>query len=204
MAGRIAFWVAGGLFVVVGVTLYIRETAKPVGASAVPIYPRHRTTARDIYEDAFSSGEEVLYLSIMSQSTLKEMEPKLRRAQATRTTLRVLTLDPDLSAETIETVRRHLDENADNPSETVNQIKRAWEHWTDIKNRYSNVEVRKYRSAPTLQLIMVGDKYAIVELLPYDTHPRERPGLVITRKENPELFQLFREKYLRLWKDAVQ
>lgn len=140
----------------------------------------------------------------MSQSTLKEMEPKLQHAQATRTTLRVLTFGPDSSAETIESIRRHLNENADKPGETVNQIRRAWDHWTAIKNTYTNVEVRKYKSIPTLQAIIVGDKYAIVELLPYDTHPHERPGLIIFRKDNPELFSLFQEKYLRLWRDAVQ
>ena len=203
--GRIAFWTLGSIVTILGVVLFIRETAKPKIESAVSMYPRHRDreTTNNLYENAFSSGDEVLYLSIMSQSTLKEIEPKLQQAQIHRTKLRVLTLDPDLSKETIESIRSHLNENSENPSETTRQIRRAWEQWTDIAKRYPNVEIRKYKSIPTLQIILVGDKYATIELLPYNTHPRERPGLVITRKANPELFQLIQEKYLRLWNDSV-
>lgn len=194
----------GVILLIVGVILLIRDIKKIPG-SKVSMYLRHRITANRFYEDAFSSGKEVWYLSIMSQATVKEIEPKLQKAKAHNTRLRVLTFDPDASPETIEAIRSHLQENNSDPSKTAIQIKDAWNQWTYYANKYPNVvEVRKYKSIPTLQIIVVGDEYAKVELLPYNTPPNDRPGLVITSNTNPELFQILKNKCMNLWDASVQ
>lgn len=204
MTGRFTLWILGTIVTILGLILYVREILKP--RAAFVVYDRHRVspTARKYYEGAFTSGKEVLYLTIMSQHTLKEIERRVQKMLAYETVIKVLTLDPDLPVEAIESIRRHLNENSDNPSETTHQIRRAWEHWTAIKNKYPNIEVRKYKSTPTMQGVIVMDDYALFELIPFDTPPEERPGLIVTKKDNPEVFKLFQQKYLRLWKDAVE
>src|SRR5713226_8169126 len=57
----------------------------------VPIYGNHRDTARELYENAFTSGDEVFILSIMSKNSLRVIEPRLARARSHQTCVKVLT-----------------------------------------------------------------------------------------------------------------
>jgi len=46
---------------------------------------KHRSNAEDLFDRAFSSGGDVLYVSVMSQSTLKTMKARLDACKATGT-----------------------------------------------------------------------------------------------------------------------
>jgi hypothetical protein len=50
-----------------------------------------------------------------------------------------------------------------------------------------------------MQGLIVKDSWAIIELIPFHTHPNDRPALILTPKGNPELFRLFTEKWEELW-----
>lgn len=164
-----------------------------------PIHTKHRNTTSEYYDDAFTSGLEIFIVSIMSQHTLREMDARLRKAQASRTRVNVLTLDPNLDQSIVEAIRLHLNEPPYDTEITMRQVKEAWEQWSSFAGKYPDVRVRKYRTIPTLQGILVRDKYASIELLPFDTQTDNRPGLFLTRSEDRELFNLFQDKFIKLW-----
>ena len=153
------------------------------------------------YKAAFRSGTTVLYVSIMSESSLKEIKPLLENAKKTRTKLCVLTWNKGISMEIIEALRIHLDENDDDPGLTVRQVRQAALSWRVIEKRYKdNVEVRDYSSCPTFQGLIVKDRWAVIEMLPFHTHPMDRPALILTPTADPELFEMFSGKFESLWR----
>lgn len=166
------------------------------------IYARHRDTAHDYFANAFKSGREVVWLTIMSQETLKQIDPNLRDIALHNTKLNVLTLDPDSSPAVIEAFRLYVKENEHDPSKTVRQVREAWDEWSTLSQKHPNLRVRKYKSAPIMQGLVVRDMYAYIELMPYSTRPRERPGLVITPEAQPEIFQQYQDRFFELWKDS--
>ncbi len=204
LAGN-ALWVAikrGVLFFAARLT---RRLTREAPFKSTVLCLRHRLHARErYYEKAFSSGQDVLYISIMSEDTIKEMDPYLAKARESNTRLRVLTWHPDTSKDTIEALRKHLNENADNPERTIQQVRQAAADWDTLKRKYTNLDVRKYRSVPTMQAVIVGQQWALVELLPYATFKNDRPALILTSKADPEAFLLFRNKFEKLWDDAGQ
>jgi hypothetical protein len=201
LAGNI-LWVAikrGVLFFAMRLT---RRLTRESHFKSTVLCLRHRIHARErYYEKAFSSGEDVLYVSIMSHDTIKEMKQYLAKARESRTRLRVLTWHPDTSEDTIEALRKHLHEN-DDPERTIQQVRQAAADWDTLKGKYANLDVRKYRSVPTMQAVIVGQQWALVELLPYATFKNDRPALILTPKTDPDAFLLFRNKFEKLWDDA--
>lgn len=199
IAGNAAWSLIKRTFARVGISLvHLSRRNSPFKATTICL--RHRTNAKDqYYEGAFRSGKDVLYVSFMSQQTLKTMEPRLRDSQQWRTHLRVLTWAQDMSPEVIEAVRLHLNENKENPGRSLQQARDATSDWRQIQKTYGNVEVREYSSAPMLQGLIVGDSWALVELIPFNTMTDDRPALVLTPKSDPELFELFRRKFEDLW-----
>ena len=168
------------------------------------IHTHHRSVIRQHFENAFASGAEVFYLSIMSQHTLKEMESRLEKAQNTGSRINILTLDPDSDQAVIEAIRIHLNEPPYDTNVVHQQIRDAWRLWSLFAEKYSIVRVRKYRSIPTLQGVLVRDKYLTLELIPYNTQNADRPGIFLTQKENSELFILLQERFIRLWESQKE
>ena len=157
---------------------------------------KHRQYARErYYESAFRSGRDVLYVTIMSEATLKAMETLLDTAKKSGTHLRVLTWHHDTPKPVIEAFRCHLGEHPNDPNRTETQVRHATNDWRKIKEQYANVEVREYHSSPTMQGVIVKDRYALVELLPYRLHPFERPALVLRAFRDRKLFDLFTQSF---------
>jgi hypothetical protein len=169
---------------------------------AAKLHVRHRNTTSKYYDDVFSTGLEVFIVSIMSRHTLREIESRLREAEKSRTRLNVLTLDPTVDRSVVEAIRLHLNEPPQDTDITARQIRQAWEQWSVFAEKYTNVRVRRYRSIPTLQGVLVRDRDMSVELIPFDTQTRDRPGLFLTQKEDPDIFSLFQEKFVALWESA--
>lgn len=201
--------VAGNFFIraishfflwVIGRLIRLLKRSSPF--KLVTLCLNHRQPTRHRFEEAFVSGQDVLFITIMSQHTVKQIRPLLKKALDSNTRLRVLTLYPDLAHEAIEALRKHLDENRNNPERTVVQVKEASVDWDNLAVEHNNIEVRKYRSSPTMQGLVVGKEWAQVELLPFATHPDYRPALILTAASDPEAFELFRGAFENLWNSA--
>jgi hypothetical protein len=159
---------------------------------------RHRIHAReDYYERAFESGDDVLYISIMSQATLKEMNRYLEKARASNTRLRVMTWNPYIGKDVAEALRKHLNE----PGDIIPQIQQAAEGWQKFAEKYSGIDLRLYESMPTLQAVFVGSKWAVVEIMPYAAHPSDRPALILNSSDNPQVLRQFKDAFEKLWVD---
>jgi len=172
----------------------------------VEICLRHRChTTERYYERAFVSGADVLYVTIMSQASIKLMPKYLEQCKRTPgTRLRVLTWHGDTPSQVVEAYRRHLGEASHDPKRALQQVRQARDDWRALEKEYKNIlTVREYRSNPTMQGLIVSDRWAMVELLPYTTPPGERPALILNRKAEPELFSLFKNQWEKLWDDSA-
>ena len=98
----------------------------------VKLHLGHRSVQRSRLEKALSSGQDVLWLTVMSQAITKSFGPLLVEATKAQTRLRVLTWDPEVPEQAIEAYRRHIDEYADEPSRTVEQVRNAARDWVII------------------------------------------------------------------------
>lgn len=181
---------------------FVRYLKRASPYKLVTLCLKHRPYTRDKYEGAFASGQDVLFITVMSQHNLKQMPTLLEKANVNNTRLRVLTWDPNLSTETIDSLRKHLGENPENPERTVEQVKQASQDWDSLASKHSNITVRKYRSSPTMQGLVVGKEWTQIELLPFATHPDYRPALILTATSDPEAFELFRSAFENLWNSA--
>ncbi len=181
----------------------VRRLTRQSPYKSVVLCLRHRVHARTkYYEPAFAGGDDVLYVSIMSQDTLKEMEPLLKISEANNTRIRVLTWHHDTPSETVALFRMHLQENDEHRARTHEQLRHATADWRALEQRYKNLTVREYRPLPTMQGIIVHDKWALIELMPHATHKNERPALVLTPQSDADAFRLFAEQFEKLWDDA--
>jgi hypothetical protein len=77
IAGNAAWSLIKRIFVGVGISLvHLSKRKSPFKVTTICL--SHRTNAKNQYYDsAFRSGKDVLYVSFMSQQTLKAMEPRL-------------------------------------------------------------------------------------------------------------------------------
>jgi hypothetical protein len=155
------------------------------------------------YEKAFSSKGDVLYISVMSQDTLKRMRSRLNICRDTETKLRVLTWHHEIPKVIIEAYGKHLREQDLHPERFVSQARQAASDWRELQTEYSdNLEVREYSSVATMQGIIVKRKWAMVELIPYATVTTDRPALLLTPDTDPEVFALLVDRFDQLWKNS--
>lgn len=198
-----AVWAVIVRFVLLRVYSVVRRLTKGSPFKSVVLCLRHRINATTRYYDpAFTSGGDVLYIAIMSQSTLKEMPQHLKASQLTNTRLRVLTWHHETPPEAVELFRMHLQENPVHRDRTLDQLRHAVGDWRALEKEYGNLSVREFRSAPTMQGLIVAGKWALVELLPYAAGPHERPALLLTPQSDPEAFTSISAQFERLWNDA--
>jgi hypothetical protein len=117
--------------------------------------------------------------------------------------IRVLTWHRKISQSVIEAYRRHLNEPY--PKRAVEQARRATADWRVLEKEYpQNVLVREYASIPTMQGIIVHNRWAVLELIPYATHTNDRPALILTPERDSELFELFNRQFELLWDHCVE
>lgn len=198
-----AVWSAIKGFILLGANASVRALTRHSPFKSVVLCLNYRDNTRTkYYAPAFGSGADVLYVSIMSQDTLKAMKPHLLTSQSTNTRIRVLTWHRDTPAETVELFRKHLKENDEHPERTRDQLRDAVTDWRSLESAFSNLTVREYRSLPTMQGVIVHGKWACIELMPYATHKHERPALVLTPHSDPDAFRLVAERFEMLWNDA--
>jgi hypothetical protein len=203
----------GGKIVIEGIWKTLRKIKGLLGEStaetesvhdiarSISVFPMHRRTITEqIYETAFDSGKEVIYVTIMSKHTLMKMPELLLRARKSATTLKVLTWSPKVGAKVIRAFGMHLGEE----SSASDQIKGAHVTWKKLAKGHPDVirEARTYSSAPTMQGIVVTNDWALIELIPYRTKPEERPALFFSATEEPELFKRFQKSFRDLLNDA--
>jgi len=193
-----AIWAFFSRGIIFGASSSLRRLKKPSAFKATTICLKHRNNTRErYYEGAFRSGKDVLYLSVMSQSTLKDMPSHLEECGKYGTTLRVLTWDQTVPKALIEAYRLHLNEPY--PERAIEQARNAAKDWRELENQFKYLDVREYRSLPTMQGLIVKDSWALIELIPFNTHTHDRPALLLTPGADPELFELFRQKWEDLW-----
>ncbi len=198
-----AIWAAIVRFILQRGYSTVRTFTKRTPFKSVVLCLRHRVHARTkYYEQAFASAADVLYVSIMSQDTLKEMKPHLITSQSTNTRIRVLTWHHETPGDSVELFRRHLQENDEHPERTRDQLRQAVADWRTLEKTYSNLTVREYRSLPTMQGVIVYGKWALIELMPYATHKHERPALILTPQSDSDAFNLIAAQFEKLWNEA--
>ena len=113
-----------------------------------------------------------------------------------------MTWDPDVDPHVIDSFRIHLDENTFLPYKTINQVIEAAEYWRRMASECSsNITVRTYKSSPTMQGYFIGgpNAWGVIELYPFATQPNDRPALLLTVKNDPDVFALFRNAFEDLW-----
>ena len=176
----------------------IRDFVEGRGAPSL----HRRVVAQELYEASFTSGGEVIYLSIMSgKNTLAKMPERMQRAEASHTTINVLTWDPAVGADVIRAFGNHIDEEAT----VVEQTRVACDTWKKLARDHAGV-VKKagvYRSSPTMQGLVVLDDWALVEMIPYRTPPGERLSIFLSASLDRELFPMFQSSFQRLLADSV-
>jgi len=166
------------------------------------IVPKHRVSDARIeyFERAFSQDGEVFYVTIMSQSSMKNDFEECLKTARHGTKIRVLTWY-SANRDVVETFRLHLRENDDAPEKTFSQVGESADEWRRIKRDFPNLNmaIKVYESFPTMQGTIVKDKWALIELLPYHTGTKHRPGLLVTQQEAPQTLHLLWEKFEELF-----
>jgi hypothetical protein len=157
--------------------------------------------AQELYEASFSSGREVIYLSIMSKNTLGKMPERIRRAEASHTTVNVLTWDPNVGAQAIAAFGKHLAEEAT----AAEQTEDACATWRKLAKEHRSVikKAGTYRSSPTMQGLVVLDDWALVEMIPYHLPPAQRPSIFLSASLDAELFPVIQSSFQALLADAT-
>ncbi len=115
----------------------------------------------------------------------------------------MLTWHRDIPEAVIESYRKHLREEEKHPERFVFQARQAASDWCELQADYgANLEVREYCSVATMQGVIVKDKWAMIELIPYVTVTTDRPALVLTPDTDPDVFTLLTGRFERLWADS--
>jgi transcriptional regulator with XRE-family HTH domain len=171
----------------------------PRGAGLVPLCMLHRTRPKlrdEYYRAALTSGHRVLYISVMSRHSFKLLEKYL----ANHTQLQVLTWNP-ASIEEIAAYAKHLQEEDDK----IKQTQGALERWAELEKARPNIDVRTYASSPPmLQGVIVENKWAMLEVIPYSKGPSRRPAILLRKGVQAERpgFEFFAEVFQKLFDDS--
>jgi hypothetical protein len=173
----------------------------------VTVFLEHRQKSilvEKLYEKAFESGKDVLYVSIMSKNTLDVMPKQLERAKSAGTKIRALTWDPAVGRKVAEAFRKHLGEFEAKPSNAYDQLCNASTTWKRLAAEFPSVitEVRQYDSVPTMQGYIVEGEWAVIELMPYHKKIQERPALYVPASIDAEIFAVFDSAFNNLWNDC--
>lgn len=177
--------------------------------SAIVALTHRRTQARkQSYERAFSEGDDILYVTIMSEHTVKLTGgvPDFLKALKPNAKIRVLTWYSNDKA--IEAFHKNLGEN-DDPRKTIAQVDEALNQWRKLRRDFPklNFNVKVYESSPTMQGTLVRGRWALIEPLPYHVGTDNRPGIILTQADAPQtleqLWNAFDELYERGAKDLT-
>lgn len=129
------------------------------------------------------------------------MPERIRRAEATHTTLNVLTLDPSVGSQAIAAFGKHLAEEAT----AAKQTEDACATWRTLAKEHRGI-IKKagiYRSSPTMQGLVVLDDWALVEMIPYHLPPAQRPSVFLSASLDTEWFSVIQSSFQALLGDAT-
>ena len=174
----------------------------PKDAQAIPLCMFHRM-ATDVtekyYAGALSSGGRVLYISIMADNSFVLVQKYL----TVDTKLDVLTWTPATRKEIIGFARIESGTFPKSPAARAAKIKQpynALKTWLKLASEHRNITVYTYPSAPTLQGVIVPNRWVLIELLPYGVSYKDRPALLL-RYDVPaekEAFIFFAKSFEKL------
>lgn len=177
-----------------------RNSLTRINAEHMPVLLEHRSHFGSLLHSALTSNEEVLMLSIMSLHTVMAIRGMMDNNQLRLRRLRVLTLHPGTDTAVSSALGSHLKED---PHKKPQQIQEAWASWKALEGRTPSVEVRGYKSLPTLQATIVVGQWMTVELLPYAAQTVQRPGLFLSVVEQPRTFRTLWDSVERLWNESA-
>jgi DNA-binding winged helix-turn-helix (wHTH) protein len=183
------------------------KSMQPQDHKLVTLHLKHRSMHYRRLEKALLSGQDILLLTVMSQSMTKWIRKLLIKAVEKGTRLRVLTWSETVPV-VIEAFRKHIDENSarNTRHRTISQVIDAVADWTRLSKEFACVEVRKYKSVPTMQGFFVtgAEGWGIVELLPFATQPEKRPALILNSRTDSDVFRLFYDTFEDLWNRSLK
>ncbi|MBI3582444.1 MAG: hypothetical protein HY096_00660 [Nitrospinae bacterium] len=145
--------------------------------------------------------KKILFITIMSIHTVNKIKSMDTDKKLKVKELRVLTFKRRKQEDQIsKAISLHINEPA---SAVASQINTAWNKWKELSDNIKpeKILLREYYSIPTMQGFVVEGKYALVELLTYHSNPDERAAILVEKKENPKLFQLFSSSFESLWRE---
>jgi hypothetical protein len=124
------------------------------------------------------------------------MPERIRRAEASHTTVNVLTWDPEVGEQVIQAFGNHLGEEAT----VVEQTRVACATWKNLAKEHPGTikKAGKYLSSPTMQGFVVLDDWAVVEMIPYRTPPGERLSIFFSAALDAEFFSMFQGAFRSL------
>ena len=169
-------------------------------AEAGVVVPEHRRRYNGPFWEAFRSGRDLTLITIKSLHTRNQLEDRLKKGFVNVSSLRILTLDPYLDCSIFESLARLLNEPVDN---CQGDVEKAYMGFRDLQSNYPIIEVRTYRSIPTMQGLLVGRDYVVIEQLTYQSSPDDRMALILPRIGAPNAFALVQDRFQALWRDAT-
>jgi hypothetical protein len=209
-------WVALALILVAVILAYYLGKRNQIPGTPVASFPserstialthRHTEARQQYYQRAFLEGEEILYVTIMSESTLKtDGVEGLLKTLKPNAKIRVLTWY-SRHTEVIEAFRAHICENKQATEKTVTQLYESLNEWRGLKREFPslNFSVKVYESSPTMQGVLVRNGWALIEPLPYNTGTAARPGFILTPAEAPKTLALLWDKFNDLFENGAK
>ncbi|MGD0567623.1 MAG: hypothetical protein ABSA78_04395 [Candidatus Sulfotelmatobacter sp.] len=194
-------------FVVFAALLYLARRAEPWTrhSQLVNLCFQHRTNNNELFRSAFRGSGDVYLLTIKSRNVLSVIDKLLEDLPAS-VQLNVLTWDPgspkDKSNAGIRALHRLTRDAPEDPEGFTSEVLAAPEGWTRRAKSRPNIEVRLYESAPTMEGVLVKDKWVVVEVMPFGVPTADRPGLVLNADKEPESFAIFQKAFIDLWRNS--
>jgi hypothetical protein len=149
-----------------------------------------------LFDYAFKHGGQTTLLTIKSAHTPEVVKQRLPDIISSGTQLDILTVDPSGAVGLFDAIAQHLGVTLE---EVANDVRNAWDKWNQLASLApSHLKVFCFSSLPVWQGYVVGEKYAVIELLPCGSLPGERPAIIALNGINGEAFELFVESVRRI------
>lgn len=205
----IPLWIVPGVALIalaIGNLLGNSGQSFPSESAIIALTHRDSKAKKQYYERAFSEGDDILYVTIMSENTMKRTNgvTDLLKSLKPDAKLRVLTWYSQ-SNDVIKAFHQHLGDNH-SLEETIGQVDGALTRWRKLKLDYPtlNFNVKVYESTPTMQGTLVRGKWALIEPLPYHVGPYSRPGIILTQADAPKTLEQFWKVFDQLYENGAR
>jgi hypothetical protein len=163
-----------------------------------------RRNAMGLFRSAFKSDTDVYLLTIKSRNVFALIDALLPGFPS-GSRLNVLTWDPgDPRSEENPSIKALIGLTPDEPTTLktfTEEVLNAPGLWDKRRKNWKNlkIEIRQYRSTPTLEGVLVKDRWALVELMPFGVPTELRAGLILKADKDPKAFMYFQKTFMDLW-----